>query len=296
MNLYEFTGLGRPLDPAHRSNRLAMSVTSLSGISAAFLSWLFDGSPDVIGSGVVALGVFLAWAIAREIDPDRPGSATAAMLIAWPVALLAPPALLAAGVVLLGVRIMAGTVGGSLTTTDYLILIGASALAASEPVAWPAIGVLTYAVWKESSSPTWPLWAMPGGAVIVALGSGALPQPGIPGVGAGLLLAGVIVVGFARRQTTMVVSMCDTGDRAIEAGAVSRARLAAIVAIVGGAILSPIDVLALGPSIASILALALPDSRPGQSSQNDDTRSVDLAGPEFLEPHPLAAGTIPPVL
>lgn len=296
MNLHELTGLGRPLDPAHRSNRLAMTFTILSGVSAVISTWLVNGNPDFIGSGAVALGVFLAWAIAREIDPDRPRSATVAMLLAWSVALVVPPALLAVGVILLGARILAGTVGGRLKTTDYFVLTGASAVAASQPVAWPAIGILIYAVWKERSSPRWPLWAMTGGALIVALGSEAVPQPGIPGVGAGLLLFGVIVVGFARRQATMVRSMCDTGDRVVDARAVSRARLAAIVAVVGGAFLSPADALSLWPSAASILALVVPDRRPAPGSHGYETRSVDVAGPEFIEQHPLAAGIIPPVL
>lgn len=296
MNLYEITGLGRPLDIAHRSNRTAISVTILSGISAALLSWLSNGSPDVMGSGAVALGVFLAWAVAREIDPDRPSSATLAMLVAWGIALVVPPALLATGVILFGVRILAGTVGGRMSAVDYLVLTGASVIAATEPVAWPAIGVLTYAVWKERPSPRWPLWAIPGGAVFVALVFEAVPQPGLSGVGSVVLLIGVILIGFARRQARTVSSMCDTGDRAIEARAVSRARLAAIVAVVGGAILSPADILALGPSAASILALGMPDRRTSSAGGNNETRSVDVAGPEFIDQHPLAAGTIPPVL
>ena len=296
MNLHEMTGLGRPLDISHPSNRTAIWLTAISGVSSATLSWLLSGNLDLMRSGSLALGVFLAWAIARELDPDRPRSATVAMIVTWAIALFAPPALVAVVVTLFAVRVLAGTVGSGLRGLDYLVVIGASAIAAAQPVAWPAIGVLGYAVWREKSAPNWQLLAMGVAAVIVAAGSGVIPQAGLPGIGSAVLLIGVTLVWLTRRQPTMLSSMCDTGDRPVDAIAVSRARFAALVAVIGGSVLSPTDALALGPVVASMLALAVPDDRPAPSGRNRETRPVDVSGPEFTEPHPLGAGTIPPVL
>ena len=69
------TALGRPLDPRYISNVIAV-IGALAAGSAFFLfSVVFEEA--VAASPLGAAGaVFLAWAIAREIDPDRNGSAT----------------------------------------------------------------------------------------------------------------------------------------------------------------------------------------------------------------------------
>lgn len=297
MNFYEITGLGRPLDPRHRSNRVAIGLTTLSGLVTSGLTWVIDGQLDVRRGVSVAIGVFLAWALGRELDPDRPSSATIAMIIAWVAGVFSSPALIAVAVVLFGVRILAGTVGARLRTVDLLLLLAASALAGTEPVAWPAVAVLAFAVWKDPSA-THPgrAWAIGATATAAALLSGVQPDPGLPGLGGLLLLIGVVVVGLARRHVTSVESMCDAGHTRVDAGAVSLARVAATVAVMGGVVIAPNLALTLGPAAASILALARPTRRDERAGGLPETQPVDQTGPEFVAPHPLGAGTIPPVL
>lgn len=297
MNLHEMTGLGRPLDPSHRSNRLAIALTISSSLLTAAISWATDGNPDLVRSGSVAIGVFLAWALGRELDPDRPGSASIAMVIAWALGMFSPPALIAVAVVLFGVRIRAGTVGTRLRTVDLLLLIGVSALAGTEPIAWPAVAVLAFAVWRDPSG-THPgrAWAIGATAAAAALLSGASANPGVPDLGGLLLLIGVVVVGLARRKVPSVESMCDAGHTRIEPGAVSQARVTATAAVIGGALIAPDLALTLGPAAASILALATPFRHDDRAGGLSETQPVDQTGPEFVAPHPLGAGTIPPVL
>jgi len=74
-----------------------------------------------VGSGPVtaAVGVFLAWAIARELDPDHPASAAIAIPLSFVLLLvLDPPSLLVSTGVLLGTRMAAGTVGTPLRPLD----------------------------------------------------------------------------------------------------------------------------------------------------------------------------------
>lgn len=70
------TSLGRPLDLRYRSNRLVLILSCVAAIGAAipFVVWEFSfvALDRVLGS---FLFVFLAWAIGREYDPDRPATA-----------------------------------------------------------------------------------------------------------------------------------------------------------------------------------------------------------------------------
>ena len=100
-----------------------------------------DGWEEAFRNGVGAGGAaFLAWAITRELHPDHRGVAIVAGLIA-PLGLLrADPDLLAAAVVLLVARTVAGTTGRALRWFD-LGLVAVVSL----PVAWrtTGAGVLT---------------------------------------------------------------------------------------------------------------------------------------------------------
>jgi hypothetical protein len=114
--------LGRPLDFSYRSNVLVVVVSALVSAAYAAAEFLFDLSP---ASSWWAAGgsVFLAWAIARELDPDHSGSAVAAMgVMAILAAAVQPPLLFAFGA-LTGLRLTAGTVGLPMKPTDYLSVI-----------------------------------------------------------------------------------------------------------------------------------------------------------------------------
>ncbi|MEX2551778.1 MAG: hypothetical protein WD627_02080, partial [Actinomycetota bacterium] len=78
--LRKVTTLLRLLDFRLASNRfIALATIVVSGLGFGYE--LNDGGSfgEAVARGVqFGAGVFLAWAIARELDPDRPGSATAA--------------------------------------------------------------------------------------------------------------------------------------------------------------------------------------------------------------------------
>ena len=73
----EMTALGRPLDPTYRTNQIIMIVLPVAAI-VGFVASLLAAQPlvDALASGVLmAVAVFSAWAVSREIDHDHPKSA-----------------------------------------------------------------------------------------------------------------------------------------------------------------------------------------------------------------------------
>lgn len=119
--------LGRPVDPRHPTNLALLIVLAavLAGVVIVRLTAgaaLLDG---LYGSLRATLAVFLAWALAREIDPDHPLSAFVATALALPAALLLPPAvLLLSFLLLLPLRTVNRTVGLPARPADAAVTLG----------------------------------------------------------------------------------------------------------------------------------------------------------------------------
>ncbi len=257
--IYQATGLGRPIDLKVPSNLVAIAGTFVAGLFALWLSSLGSGQLDVFEAAAAAIGVFIAWALARELDPDRPGVAAVAMGIAGVLMLFGSPSLLAVGVLLLAVRLIAGTVGRELRTADYVLVVGAAAYAGTQPIAWPAALLLGYAVFASRAAVR--RWAGPV-VVSVSIGSALLTdaaaQPGLVSGASLTLLVLTTLAWLARRRVTSVQTTTDTGEGAVEPSRVSLARTAALLVILGGSFLVPDgSVAAMGPAIAAMVALAI---------------------------------------
>lgn len=126
VNVEQLTSLSRAIDPRYPSNRLMIIGAALAGLTVALAVSL--GADLKSGPVAAAVGVFLAWAMARELDPDHAVSATVAMPISFALVLVVgPPALLVTFGVLLGLRIAAGTVGTPLRPFDLATIVGLSA-------------------------------------------------------------------------------------------------------------------------------------------------------------------------
>ena len=128
MNRFTTTtsALGRPLDPSYRSNVVAIAVAALVGVVFAIYN-LTASTPLESSWWTAAVAVFLSWAIAREIDPDRSAAATIAMPLAAIGAAFAAPSLLFAFGVLIGTRLIVGTVGLDLRLVEVLALAAIAA-------------------------------------------------------------------------------------------------------------------------------------------------------------------------
>ena len=86
--MYKFTALGRPIDPAYPTNRLILIVTVIAAILAGVIGLMIrDTVGDALLTGVVGGGVtLLGWIIGRELDPDHDYSAFVGAGLAWTAA------------------------------------------------------------------------------------------------------------------------------------------------------------------------------------------------------------------
>jgi len=131
MKLRQVSGIARPLALDYRTNRwitlLTLVVLIVSGLWRVLLgqSWLAATAWSV----TAALSVFLAWAIARELDPDAELAAFAAVGLTLP-ALAASglgwmplPDLAGLFLLMLAVRVLNRTTGVAATLPDTLGLL-----------------------------------------------------------------------------------------------------------------------------------------------------------------------------
>jgi hypothetical protein len=127
IKMADITTLGRPFGPRYPTHR-AIALLSVAVILAGAIARLIRGTPfrDSIAWGVGAgLSLFLAWALARELDPDHDLSAfvgAGLMLIA--LLLFDPPSLLVILWLLLALRIVNRTVGLPARPLDSLAVLG----------------------------------------------------------------------------------------------------------------------------------------------------------------------------
>ena len=132
MDLRHVSGLARPIDLSFPTNRWISALT----LAVFVVAWVWRG---LAGAGWLAAGgwaalaaiaVFLAWALARELDPDRDLAAFAAAGFMLPGLLLAGPGwialpdLAALFLVLLVARVLNRTTGVGATVPDALIVLG----------------------------------------------------------------------------------------------------------------------------------------------------------------------------
>ncbi|MCG6942372.1 MAG: hypothetical protein LJE69_14115 [Thiohalocapsa sp.] len=136
MNLHGLTRIARPLDFGDASN-LAIALIAPATFLAVLLwpgimggegaghAWTATGEMAAAGAATGAgLAVFLAWAICRELDPDRAGAAVVASLLAiGGLAALGLPSIGACILVVLAVRVLNRTTGMPATLLDGLLLL-----------------------------------------------------------------------------------------------------------------------------------------------------------------------------
>jgi hypothetical protein len=127
MRLSDLTAVGRLVDPRYPTNLVIVILAALVTAGAAACRWvagstLLDGALWGIGAG---LAIFLAWALARELDPDHDLSAFVAVALAIvALAALGLPPLLPLFWILLVMRVVNRTVGLPARPLDSLAVLG----------------------------------------------------------------------------------------------------------------------------------------------------------------------------
>jgi len=251
------SGLGRPLDMACVSNRRAVLGALLAGGLDAIYTLLRGGDIELIVSAMVSVSVFLAWAIAREIDPDRPATATMAMVIAAPLVVVGDPVPGIAAVALLVARVMSGTVGRDLTRVDLVVLTGAGIYSGARIESWPFVVLIALALMVDSSPGRGPamVFTIIGAssvALIVDVGPNA-----VLGFEIGIQCVAVGLAGWVAHQTRTAYSTTDHDNSPISESRVNMARTSLVVGVLAAIVLSGGALEAIAPAVAAIFAVAL---------------------------------------
>lgn len=155
--LISITGMARIIDPRLRSHQFHLAVAVLGGLITMAVELEKQGSlTDALGPATNAgVTVFLAWAIAREVDPDEPRTANLAAVLAVVARLLAGPgSLIALAMLLLATRIVLRSTGVKPTILDGFLFLPAAAFVAGGTVTgWMAALTLAYALAHDHRLP-----------------------------------------------------------------------------------------------------------------------------------------------
>ncbi|MEF2276909.1 hypothetical protein V3W47_01280 [Deinococcus sp. YIM 134068] len=244
------SALGRPLDFSFPSNRYVVVGAVVSAVAA----WLSGHRPaSALGVGAAA---FLGWATARELDPDDPDAAGAALPVAAFVALVGgTPNPVAGFSVLSGLRVLAATVGQAPTALDVAALAGQAGLSAltGERVA----ALLPGAALGVSSGRADAFRSTPGEAGVVAA-PGLLPRVRRSqgrSVAADLLVLAALGVPGVLSGPDAVRSKCDRAPALVPTERVRLARLLAVGTLGAGLVAQ--ETRSLAPLASAVLAVGL---------------------------------------
>jgi hypothetical protein len=243
MDPTRFSSLGRGFDPRIPSNLFVLLITPFAGVVAGVAALVAgDGVGSAARSGLLAGGsAFLAWAIAREIDPDDPVPAAVAAVAAPFVVLIGDPGLGVMATGLLAARILVRSTGLVPRPTDLVVVAGFAWYVATRPGGLPAALVLAAAVAADRRLPgEVSAWSIPmalvaaGGSVAAAGLTGRIAIEAVAPAGWEWLMVGVAAAGsLLILRPPLVVSMCDaTGEHIVERR-LRAARLGALASAAG---------------------------------------------------------------
>lgn len=280
------TALARPIDLTVPSNRLVVFASGTVAVVGTLVLWLVDaelGLAAAAGRGVrFGVGTFLAWAIARELDPDRPLSARNAVLAYLPALVLGVPALAAAAALLFAARVTLRSSGAAPTVVDLVVLVVLAGVAATSGSGFVAGLALAWAVFEDGRLPTpapQPRTQLAAAAVAAAAltvsvvtGSFVTPwrAPGLPEV----VWIALVVLAVVVRPRPLDVSSPDDRRGPMSATRLVRARRIVLAALALALLWAGADAVpALAPAAAAFLGIGA--ASPRWLGRRDLTTPVD---------------------
>ncbi len=248
------THLGRPIDPRYSSNRAILVIGTAAGV-AGFLRW---GGSDIweslVDAALIGVLVGIAWAFVREIDPDRPTSATVAGLLTLAIAMVVEsiPILPMAGLMVAG-RILIRSTGKPPTTIDLLVLTAGAFILGRTAAGWVAALVLAFAIARDRTLPGLPAsrlarivvpFLIPVVATVSVLMASdemwSMPPWWMIGIGLAGLVGGVFMPPY------LPISRCDLRGEPLEPRRLQSVRR---VTLVGAMLISALGVIGLEPML-----------------------------------------------
>ncbi len=131
------THLGRPIDLRLPSNRFAVGIA----LATTAVAWAVGSAPLTAGGSA-----FLAWALGRELDPDRPVTANISALAGGAVAIyFAETSVGTVYLFLIVARLLTRSTGLAPKNTDLAVHVLIAGFVSLSPVGWAAAIVLALA-------------------------------------------------------------------------------------------------------------------------------------------------------
>lgn len=245
MNMYDYTSIGRPLEPLTYANhrRLMLMAVILGGAAGLWALFTGQGWGLAFRAGFVCgAGVVTAWVLARELDIDHELSGLAVALFAGVILVFAPAGVdvLALTCFIIGGRVVNRIVGPPARIADSALLLVTAALAIALGTPWTIGAVVMLAFVLDA------LLVQPQRlqlvAAVVALGVTAggfwlqqnTPRESIPLWVLGLLGVVLVVYGVFWWQTRDFRTEPDLARYTLET---VRVRAAMLLPLIGGVLL-----------------------------------------------------------
>lgn len=241
------SALPRAIDLRYPSNRFAAGGFVVGVLVSRRLgrNWT-----QALGDGLAG---FAAWATARELDPDYPATANAALPLGWGAAVAGgSPNPLGSFAALSGLRVLAGTVGLTPTNSDLWTLATVSALTALSgervAAAFPgaALGLSAARHDQFSPAPTAALALAP--ALLPSLR--AVPAAGLA---TDLLSLAALATFAPLTRPEAIQSQCDQTPTEVMAGRVKQSRQLALGGLAAALLLR--QTRSLTPLAAAVLSV-----------------------------------------
>lgn len=215
------SALARPLDFSYGSNRVA----ALGSLGALLLARRRSGSWQEALN--VAGACFLAWATARELDPDHPWTANLALPLAFVLVARGAENPLPAAGTMSGLRVLAGTTGQVPTLADTAGMLAQTGLSARFGGRLGAL-LPALAPWLGSRQE---VTALP------LLGLLVPPTPAASTGGSVWPALAALALGSWLIRPEAVSSPCDRAARQVRDSDVQQARIASL-AVLGSALIT----------------------------------------------------------
>lgn len=220
MTLRDISHIGRPLDPAWPTNRAIGIIAIIVWVIAGLLGmWKGLGIVDANWNALLTSGsVFLAWAIGRELDPDRqPPAFLASGIMLMAITFTSAPPLLPALWILMLLRVVNRTTGLKATLFD---MVGCAVLGiALVLLQHPVFGLLTALILflDDRLDGTYGAGSLMAIALVVATSVMQLtldiPESSPSALAAlAAVMSAVVFIPVYRRCATMEAPGDDTGD------------------------------------------------------------------------------------
>lgn len=234
--LGRFTSLVRTVDPRHGSNVFAVIASVVVGAGA--LIWqLVSGGDDVWQWGLAGLGgAYIAWAIARELDPDQPWSAGIALVASVGFLFIGRPGLILGACAIVALRIVLRPTGNPMTWLDVIGVVALGWAVGLRPSIWPVAIVLIVATLWDLSLPRPGPWrgflVVFGVAGTTAAAAYLYTEPELgwirPGLIGWILVAVLVLIGYFTSDAYVPISVGDDTGEPLDDDRLAAARLIAL--------------------------------------------------------------------